>query len=347
MKRKCLIVYIVPLVLFLAPFWGECADKAASLQKLYQAAKQEGKIVVHSGATIELFTPLADLFKKRYPGIEVQLIAVPSPKIATQIITEAAAGKVTIDVAKGEVEYYTNELMKRNLMRKINLSDVMDVDPANVYLDGRLYQEDNKVTVIGYNSNLVPPADVPKTWEDLLNPKWKGGKMFFTQQGLSLSALWPEWGESKTTEYLKKLKEQGLVITISPRPGADKLANSEAYLACTFASTLYTVLKAGAPVAISPISPQMVLVAGTYAMENSPHPNAAKLWVAWSQTPEARAARWEYIGETMAKPPESTAVTKLIHEKGLKLWYVATPEIAAMRGENQTKTQKLLGIVPK
>jgi ABC-type Fe3+ transport system substrate-binding protein len=238
-------------------------------------------------------------------------------------------------------------LMKRNLIRKINLSDVMDVDPANVYLDGRLYQEDNKVTVIGYNTNLIPPADVPKTWEDLLNPKWKGGKMFFTQQGLSLSPLWAEWGEIKTTEYLKKLKEQEVVITVSPRPGSDKLANSEAYLADTFASTLYTVLKAGAPVAISPISPQMVFVAGTYAMENSPHPNAAKLWVAWSQTPEARAARWEYIGEAMAKPPESTAVGKLIQEKNLKLWYVSTPEIAAMRGENQTKTQKLLGIVQK
>jgi iron(III) transport system substrate-binding protein len=347
MRRKWVIVGIGLMMFLGAPIASMAQDKSAALQQLYEAAKREGSLVVHDGGTIEEITPIMQAFEKRFPGIKVQAIVQPQPSIPQRIIMEAQAGKTTIDVARGAVGGYLLELNNRGLLRKVNVSKVIDIDPTNVWGGGILHIQTSAVPCIVYNTNSVSKADEPRTWEDLLNPKWKGGKIYLSSVGMVHAVMFFTRKEGEVVEYLKKLRNQEIVVKMDPRACTADVSSGEAFIGETLSRVFIEAKERGAPVDLAPISPVMYIPDGTYAMNGAPHPNAADLWIAWRQTPEGRELTLKLAGEAPEMQCTNCPSAQYLCNKGIKFRVIQTIEDARLRGEYQAKVQELLGMKPK
>jgi iron(III) transport system substrate-binding protein len=134
------------------------------------------------------------------------------------------------------------------------------------------------------NSELVPMGQEPKSWEDLLDPKWRG-KMAWSSgtntggPGLVGMAL-REWGEDKGMEFLRKLSQQQVAsLPSSARQVLDQVIAGE-YAIAPMSSVHHAMYSSdkGAPVRWRPINPAVVSLISASIASNAPHPNAAKLY---------------------------------------------------------------------
>jgi iron(III) transport system substrate-binding protein len=343
---KRVVIAIIVLLFLITPLVSSAQDKAAALQRLYEAAKKEGKLVIHDGGAIEEITPIMQGFEKRFPGISVQAIVQPAPSIVQRLIVESQANKLSIDLARGSISGTIVELNKRGLLKKLDLSKVIDVDPTNVWGGGILHVHTSVVPVIIYNTNLVSKTDEPKTWEDLLNPKWKGGKIYLSGVGIVNGSMFFTRKESEVVDYLKKLRTQEPVIKVDPRACTADVSSGEALIGEAFARVFIAAKQRGAPVEMAPIGPQMYIPDGTYVMAAAPHPNAAELWTAWRQTPEGGEFTLKYAGEAPEIKCSNCPSAQALCDKGIKFRVLQSMDDARLRGEYQEKVQVLLGMKP-
>jgi iron(III) transport system substrate-binding protein len=347
MRRKWVVGVGIGLMMFLgAPFVSLAQDKSAALQRLYEAAKKEGRLVLHDGSTIEQITPIIHVFEKRFPGVKVDPIVQPAPTINQRIILEAQARKLSIDAAQGSAQARLVNLIDRGLVRKLDLSKVVDIDPRDVWQGGMLHIHKSVVSCLVFNKNLVSPADEPRTWEDLLDPKWKGGKIFVSVFGSSHAAMFFTREESDVVNYLKQLRKQELIVKKDPRSCTADVASGEAFIGEAFSRVIKPFKDAGAPVELTSIGPQVYVPDGTYALNDSPHPNAAELWIAWLMTPEGRDTVLKVSGFAPEITCTNSPSAQWLCDKGIKFKVVQTLKEAILYGEYQTKVQEVLGLVP-
>ena len=346
--RGFIMVSVFTVFLFTS-FVGPVHALSPAMQKLYQEALSEGgTLVIHDGGEPEEIGPVIKVFESTFPGMKVEAICMPAPNIAPTIITEAAAGKLTIDLARGSVGGYTSDLYQRGLMRSVDLSDVVDVGSRDSAFNKSMWVEETSTVALAYNTNLVSAAEVPKTWEDLLNPKWKGKKIYMSVHGMLGASVFFSRPENEAIAFLKKLKEQSVVVTPSPTVAVDALCSGQAYFAECFGGTLERRMQElGCPVDLTPVSPQMQLVEGSYFLKNVKHPVAAKLWVAWRQTPEGKKVSLDLLGAGPETSPDACPSAKLLFSKGIKFIPVDSVEKANQRGQYQTKVQEILEMKPK
>jgi iron(III) transport system substrate-binding protein len=336
------------MILFLiVPFLSQGAeDKSAALQRLYEAAKKEGQLVLFDGTTIEEITQVIQVFEKRYPGIKVQAKVASSPTIPQQVILESQAGKLSIDAIQTGVQPFMVSLMDRNLMRKLDLDRVMDVDPTSVWGGGVLWVLQSIVPCFAYNTNLVSKADVPKTYEDLLDPKFKGGKIYLSVTTIGTGAMFFTRKENEVVDYLKRLRAQQIVIQRDPRSCTAAVSSGEASVGESFARLVGPTKQRGAPVDLAPIGPQIYIPEGTCALTGSPHPKAAELWIAWRLSPEGRDTTLRVHGNAPEIKCTNSPAAQLLCDKGIKFRVLSTVEDARLLGQYQAKARELLGLEP-
>lgn len=173
-----------------------------------------------------------------------------------------------------------------------------------------------------YNTNMIKPAQVPKTWEDLLMPRWKGNISTTIYQDLWLNLAQPRvWGEAKTTKFLVKLSKQEPVLGRFPEVHA-KVISGEVPLAVLDISNNVNSSKAkGAPVEQAIIEPIIVSVYLVLVPKNARHPNAAMLLAASLLTQEGQEILGEGWGATSLFK-EGTPAAKFV--KGRK---IALPDV--------------------
>jgi len=131
--------------------------------------------------------------------------------------------------------------------------------------------------VLGFNTKLVKKQDVPKTYEGLLDPKWKGQKIGVDTSAGILHALMPVWGKEKSIAYFRQLAAQNPVPKDSTSLIAQLLGAGEMPLAIGSAHLYELFSRKGAPVDWIPLEPAVVRVIPTTLGAKSRHPNAAKL----------------------------------------------------------------------
>lgn len=344
-RTKSVVLGCAFLLVFLFSYSGPLKAQSPEVKKLYEAAKKEGKLVLHDGGTIEEIRPIINAFEQQFPGIKVEAICQPAPTIPTRIIAEYTAGKLSIDAASQSVGGHLINLIDRGIVRKVNLSNLVRMDPENMWMGGYLYVETSVVPVWGYNTNVVAPADVPKSWEDLLDPKWKG-KIYMSGFGNIHGSMFFTRPENEVVNYLKKFRAQDIVLKPNPRTTSNAIATGEAAIGETFTRVFIEYKQRGAPVDIAPIGPQVYIPDGTCVFNGSPHPNAADLWTAWRQMPEGRAASLKFAGEAPEIRCENSPSARWRCEKGIKIHVINTLEEARRRGEFEKKVQDLLGLTP-
>src|SRR5262249_22047151 len=135
-------------------------------------AKREGTLVLYSTMTLEDANPLLAAFEKKY-GIRVNMWRAVNQKLVQRALAEARAGQHGVDVYEGSGPGL-EILHREELLEKFYSPAFADIPPQAFPRHG-YYAPDNLLfTVMGYNTRLVKPEDVPRSYEDLLQPKWSG-----------------------------------------------------------------------------------------------------------------------------------------------------------------------------
>jgi len=278
---KSLVVSVMVLVAVLAV--GARVDAADDAR--VAAAKKEGKVVWYTSLELQTSERIAKLFESAYPGIKVEVHRTGSGRILQRLMQEHQANIKIADVVHTSDAGHFVYLKKQKLLAKYTPAGT-DKFPAGFKdADGYHYAFRATVNVIAYNTKLVPAADVPRTWKDLLDPKWKG-KLVTAHPGYSgviathVLALVNLHG----WEYFKELAQNRVMIVQSAVDPAGVVASGERQVAVDGGEYFfYQTKKKGNPLEIVYPKEGVPLVVSPSAITSfAPHPNAARLFTDFS-----------------------------------------------------------------
>ncbi|HSN21029.1 MAG TPA: extracellular solute-binding protein [Usitatibacter sp.] len=258
-------------------------------QKLYEAAKKEGSLTIYTSAQVKDMGAIAKAFEAKYPGVKVEIWRASSEKVLQRAITEARAGRNTMDVAETngpELESMHREKICQAMKSPYQKDLIPEALPAHHEWTGTRLN----VFVQAYNTNAVKKADLPKSWEDLADPKWKD-KIGIEQADYDwLSGEASALGEQKAAAVFKKMVDTN---GISVRKGHTLLTQLVVSGEVPLALTVYNYKaeqfkKKGAPIDWFSIGPAIARPNGIAVAKKAPHPHAAVLFYDFEISPDGQ-----------------------------------------------------------
>jgi iron(III) transport system substrate-binding protein len=247
-------------------------------QRLIAGAKREGTVTLYSSATLADQSAILAAFQGKY-GIKVQQWRGSSEDIRNRALTERAGGRFDADVAETagpDMEAMVREQLLQAVTTPVAAALIPQARmPHRGWIATRL-----SVFVGAYNTNVIKPADAPKSYEDLRDPKWKGKLGIETDDANWFLSVVGFMGEQKGLRLF-----HDIVATngMSIRKGHTLLANfvgsGEVPLALTAYSYRVEQMKnvEGAPVELLYLPPVVALPTGAGVFRKAPHPHAALL----------------------------------------------------------------------
>ena len=221
--------WILILGVFVSAGWGMTGQVCAQAINV-EAAKQEGKVVVYGAQVPQAMKPLHAAFEKRY-GIAVEYWRGDSTKVSERALTEWRAGKPGFDVVEGNRGV---QLIMRDegLFQKF-------IPPSSEKFPAQFKEKDGMITPwrvlpisILYNTDMVKSGDLPKTFDDLLNPKWTG-KITMpdpTRHTTTAQFLWnlSKFKGDKWLDFVRALAKQKPLLVESLAPVTTTIIKGEA-----------------------------------------------------------------------------------------------------------------------
>ena len=265
--------------------------EARAQTPLVEAAKKEGKVVWYTSLALPSAEKVAKLFEAAYPGIKVEVHRTGSQRILQRVMQELQANIKNVDVVHTSDAGHFVLLKEKKLLARHTPPGV-DRFPAGFKdKDGYYYGLRATVNVIAYNTQKISAADAPRTWKDLLDPKWKG-RMVTAHPGYSgviathVLALVHLHG----WEYFQALAKNQLMLVQSAVDPAGVVASGERPVAVNGGDyTFYQSKKQGNPVEIVyPKEGVPLVVSPTAITSFAPHPNAARLFTDFGFTREVQ-----------------------------------------------------------
>jgi len=251
---------------------------ASDQDGIIEGAKKEGALVVYTSMSVDQAQRILDVFKARYPFLKTTMFRAVGERLLTKIMTEAQAGKYDFDaVQSAESQAYF--LKKKNLLQKYVSPETKNIQKPFFDPEGYWAAVYIMPNVIAYNTRMIKRNEVPKTDEDLLNPKWKGK--------MGMDHTKPEWfawklkrmGEEKGLAYMKKLGAQEFRLYAGLSVVTNLLAAGEFPLVLnTYLHNVEDIKRKGAPVDWIVQDPVFTKFQPLGIGSKAQHPNAAKLF---------------------------------------------------------------------
>jgi iron(III) transport system substrate-binding protein len=266
---------------FAAPVRAAPPPPSAVTPALIEAAKKEGKVVWYTSVDLPLAEKVAKSFEAKYPGIAMRVERTGAERVFTRIAQEYGSNISAVDVVNssdaahlivwkrnGWLEPYVPEEVAQHFPAEHK-------DPDGTFASFRVY-----LCTMGYNTSLVKPEDAPKSFADLLQPKWAGKivKAHPSYSGTILTATYQTardigWG------YFEKLAQQRVLQVQSASDPPKKLALGErAIMADGIEYGMFQLKESGKPVdVIYPREGTPLIVGPNALFKAAPNPNAARL----------------------------------------------------------------------
>ncbi len=253
-------------------------------QAIIDAAKREGSVTVYTTLVInQLVRPMGDAFQAKY-GVKVNPVRADPGEIIRRVIDEAKAGRPQGDIFDGTTPAAT--LKRENLVMKYLPESASNLPKEFVDPEGYWAAMYVLVSTPSVNTELVKSGQEPRSWEDLLAPRWKGKMVWSSGSGSTggggfVALVMRELGEQKGRDFLKRLSQQNIAsVPAATRQVLDQVMAGEYEIALV--SSVHQVLASanqGAPVKWLPINPAALSLVTTSVARHAPHPNAAKLYM--------------------------------------------------------------------
>ena len=273
MQRLAYGAALLALASFLAPAHAQDAVDAAK-------AKAEGKVIWYTSTPIDQGQKIIDAFQKE-TGIKVEMFRSGGSAILRRFQQEIDAGRVAVDVLTHSEPPAAKSLGKKGLFvafKPKNFDKLPDAakDPNGLWVGQRL----NMMTHY-LRSDKVGAADEPKTWDDLLDAKYKG-KLAMTDPSytsLQVSVV-GTLAKARGWGFYEKLRANDVMIVQGNQQVADALKRGERLIAVGALNSYAADLKkAGHPIkTLYPSDGVFVIPSPTSVVKGSPNPNAAKLF---------------------------------------------------------------------
>jgi iron(III) transport system substrate-binding protein len=304
--KKKFPIGVTPLVvLFSTIFLVSVASlsRAASLrEQMIEKAKKEGSVVL-SGSSADNLRDLLKGFRKSYPFLTIKAIPSNTRDTINRVLLENRAGKSSIDVVNvGDDGGET--LAGRKISQKYTFPHLKDFAPNSQPSHGRYVAYMSFPRYQGmYNTQLVPRDRVPRTWKEMLDPKWKGKTLLSRSSEeipANLAWLWREGDKlnwKRAFSFFEELfKNQQPSVARGYRGGANRVAAGEMDVFWFVAPGPPTRLALrGAPVGIIAF-PKFHGGYRTFSIpRRAPHPAAAWLFVDYMTSPQGQFEYTEYV----------------------------------------------------
>ncbi|HLC27452.1 MAG TPA: extracellular solute-binding protein [bacterium] len=315
------------------------------LTKIIEAARKEGTLSLSAPSTLSPrgAQALIDGMNKKW-GLNLTVNFAPStgfPAIVANLITEAKVGQPPsfdlVSMSDGNM----TKLHKANLLLRPKWTEIFSFLPKDaVRLEGGAVIYATRSRAPAYNTKLLRPEELPKSWEDLGDPKWKGNMMV-----PSYADIWAylsrELGEEKVNQIVQKIAANNPVYGVYAQIQT-RLAAGEFPLTAYFHSSGVTQLKEkGAPVEFVNVAPIMVSTDLNAVVKGALHPNAAMLFAAFSVTPEGQEI-WSKYGARSSGLIPGTPEWKSLQGKK---YVLQDPEWFEEKGiELEKKYARILGL---
>ena len=331
------------LALFALMGWAAQEITAAPIDDLVAAARKEGSVDFHAPSTV---TPagvqrLGEVFNKKY-GLNITINYHPTGGMTgdvAKVVGRSAAGvppewdmMVLHDAAHAT-------LWLRKLHQPFDYGK-LGIDPRVIHYDKGTLVLAHQFVLPAYNKKFLPAQDVPKSWDDLLDAKWKGGKLGMSTATHHLARLATAWGEKKATEYVKALAKQ--------QPSLGRLGDTytrlhlgEILIAITLTDDfIHRAKVTGAPLVYAEgIEPVISPAYNAGVLKGAPHPNAGHLFTVFLTTLEGQEIWEKYTGMSSAFVPGTPANR---YAQGKKVLYM-TQDQAEMVDRLTREYGKIMG----
>jgi len=251
--------------------------RGAERQKLLeQGAKKEGKIVWFATLNPETRDRIAAAFKLKYPFLSFETARVETAELLKQVLEEYKAGKHDIDLVEVSYPGAVGLKMAGNLA-KFSSPVLQGIPAAAIDPDHYFFADRENPLALGFNTNLVPAATAPTTYDDLLSPNWRG--KLSTQNNAQAVQYFGALAHLKGEEYLRKLAQQGFALQDgAAREVAQLVAAGKVMMMIPVSiSHPLALQKKGAPIAYRVLEPAPTAAGYIAALNRAPHPHAAAL----------------------------------------------------------------------
>lgn len=272
----------------------EGADRS---QKLVAAAQKEGTFTFYTSIAEKDIQALVGPFEKKY-GVKVRVWRAGTDKVLQRTLTETAAKHYEVDaihISAPEME----ALHLEKVLQPVSSPLFKDLRPGTVPAHREWAATLLTVFVQAYNTNQVKKEDLPKSFQDLLDPKWKGKLGIEAEDFDWFAATVTQLGEAKG---LKLFRDIVAANGISVRKGHTLLNNMVGSGEVGLALTMYNYMpergrKKGVPIDWLALEPVIARANGIGIARNAPHANAALLFYDYMLSPEAQKtlASMDYV----------------------------------------------------
>ncbi|HVZ10071.1 ABC transporter substrate-binding protein [Rhodopila sp.] len=280
MKRRSLLAAAAGLA-FAGAARAARPEPQALTPALVDAAKKEGKVAWYTADDLVLATRVSKAFEAKY-GLTVQLERSGAERIYQRIAQEYASNISAVDVATTSDVGHTVSWNANDWLQPFIPAEVAQWPDHAIGSDGLYIVDKFTMVTPGYNSRLVKADDAPKSWNDLLDPKWKG-KLVKAHPGYSGAITNATLALSRTLgwEFFEKLAKQGVLQVQSATDPPMRTAQGErAVMADGAENTSLRLVGEGAPlVLIYPPEGVPAVAVGSVLMKKAPNPNAARLFM--------------------------------------------------------------------
>ncbi|MCW2768446.1 MAG: fbpA 1 [Nocardioides sp.] len=245
-------------------------------QVLTTKAAKESQLSIYTSMGLDDFNVFIEGFAELYPDIKVDVYSATGEKVVQRALTEYQAKRYDADVVlapltdvshlltAGDLQQYTSPEVPKGV-------DMSTMGGAPVYLNR---------FVMAWNTDQVSAADVPTSYQDLLDPKWQGKIGIEAGDVPWMATLFQAWGDEAATSYFEKLAAQKPFVQDSHTTLAELVGSGEVPLSPNVYDYDAEALKqSGAPIDWAPLDPLVVYPYVVGLPTHSAHPNASMLFI--------------------------------------------------------------------
>jgi iron(III) transport system substrate-binding protein len=309
---------------------------AATRDATIAAAKGEGGLVWYDHYDREAAEGVMAAFQQVYPFVkQPAFVDVPAAQKTAKVMQESMAGGPTTDVLLNDAA--TQQLLAdRGLILESDWAAlgvaVSPVMTPNAYM----VLATTAPELVLYNTDLVKESDVPRTWDDAVDPKWKGRTGQWMRASVFVDLV-PALGEAKVDDLLTRL------VALRPRlfdgqfPMASAVGSGEIAMAVVAYDSAVRVAEKGAPVKMSSLDPTPLALIHGSVLKYGKNPNTARLFLAWLTTSEG-AITFEKMTKRGNFFVAGTETSKLLKDRKLS-YFTAAQSIAQSKKLTQLEAE--------
>jgi len=258
--------------------------------KLIEDAKKEGKVMVYVSSNASDARALEAAFEKKYPFVNMEFYSTGKDALLTRYMLEARTGTYLADVYQSSVFPIMN-LVEKGLLAKYYSPEREGFIEALRDKEGYWNATYLNAVTMAYNSRMLKPDEVPNSYQELLQPKWKGKMGFVLSHTEWYFAMLQSMGEEKGRQYMDALSKQSIHARIgSSLMNQLMMAGEFPLLISQYPTGVEELKKTGAPVDWIPLDPWFVYPIGIAVTAKNSHPAAARLYVDFILSEEGQAS---------------------------------------------------------